>query len=192
MPNISGSSKSGRNAMENSEEKRVVEDIKSVFKDAECRIKRERRVEVKLAADKLLEFALRMQKNWDFPHLSAISCVDWIDENEFELVYHFWSYSRKVLVSARIRIPRENEPHFETLTHLWQPARFFERDIHEMFGIVFDGNDDLEKFILTEWKGPPPMRKDFITREFALNFYHFKEYRPEWLKELEKSGEINE
>ncbi len=171
--------------MEYVEEKRVVDDIKSVFKDVECRVKRERRVEVKLPREKLLEFALRMQTNWDFPHLSAISCVDWIDDGEFELTYHFWSYNRKVLVSASIRIPREEDAHFETLTHLWQPAKFFERDIHEMFGITFDGNDDMERFILGEWDGPPPMRKDFITREYALSFYHFREYHPEWMKDLE-------
>ena len=158
------------------------------FPEARARIVKERRIEVKLPAERLYEFAVRLQKKWDFLHLSAISCVDWIDEGEFELVYHFWSYNRNILVSAKIRIAREN-PSFETLTDLWQPAKFFERDIHEMFGVVFEGNDDLEKYILTEWKGPPPMRKDFISRDFAHSFYQYKDYEPEWLMELRaKSG----
>ncbi|RKX85589.1 MAG: NADH-quinone oxidoreductase subunit C [Spirochaetes bacterium] len=175
--------------MEYQAENAVIEDIKSIFKNAEYKIKSERRVEVKLSSDEIIDFAYKMQKDWDFPHLSAISCVDWIDDNEFELVYHFWSYNRKVIVSAKVRIPREDEPHYTSISHLWQPAKFFERDIHEMFGIVFDGNDDMEKFILTEWKGEPPMRKDFITREYALNHFHFKDYHPDWLKELENAGE---
>ena len=114
--------------------------------------------------------------------------MDWIDNGEFEIVYHFWSYNRKVIVSTKVRIPREEEPHYTSISSLWQPAKFFERDIHEMFGIVFDGNNDMEKFILTEWKGMPPMRKDFITREYALNHFHFKDYHPDWLEELEKAG----
>lgn len=175
--------------MEYQAENSIMENIKSVFKDTVCTVKAGRRVEVKLSSDKITDFALRMQTDWDFPHLSAISCVDWIDDNEFELVYHFWSYTRKVIVSAKVRIPRGEEPHYTSISRLWQPAKFFERDIHEMFGIVFDGNDDMERFILTEWKGMPPMRKDFITREYALNNFHFKDYHPDWLKELEKSGE---
>ena len=174
--------------MEYRQESEVKQLIEGAFPEAECVIRRERRIDVRLPADGLTEFASRMQRAWDFPHLSAISCVDWIDDGEFELVYHFWSYNRKVLVSARIRIPRAQEPHFETITHLWQPAKFFERDIHEMFGIVFDGNDDLERFILTDWTGPPPMRKDFITREYAMNHFHFRDYHPQWLQELEKAG----
>ena len=91
---------------------------------------------------------------------------------------------------AKIRIPREEgESHFETISDLWQPAKFFERDIHEMFGVYFDGSQDMEKYILTDWNGPPPMRKDFITREFALNFYHFREYEPQWLKDMAAAEE---
>ena len=179
-------------AVDYEKENELIKNIKSVFKEAVCTVKRERRIEIELPSDRLFEFATRMQKNWDYPHLSAISCVDWIKENQFELVYHFWSYSKKILVSAKIRIPREDEPHFESISSLWQPAKFFERDIHEMFGVVFDGNDDLEKFILTEWKGSPPMRKDFITRKYSIEFYGERKYNPEWMKELKKLGDSND
>ena len=178
--------------MEYKTENEIIKEIKKVFKQAKCSIKKERRIEVILNKRNIMEFALRMQKNLDFPHLSAISCVDWIDEKQFELVYHFWSYNKKVLVSAKIRIPREKEPHTDSIASLWQPAKFFERDIHEMFGVVFDGNNELEKYILTDWDGPPPMRKDFITREFALNFYSYREYNPEWLQEIIKQGDKND
>ncbi len=162
----------------------VMQRFQEDFSEARVMIQRERRIQVELPARQLYEFAVRMKNKWGFAHLSAISCVDWLQEGEFELVYHFWSYEEKVMVSAKIRIPR-NEARFETLTELWQPAKFFERDIHEMFGVHFEGNGDLEKYILTEWNGPPPMRKDFVTRDFAHNFYHYREYEPEWLKDLQ-------
>ena len=171
-------------------EEKIIEEIKKAFPRAEALAKRARRVEVKLSPDELYDFAVRMQKDWGFEHLSAISCVDWLDQGQFELVYDFWSYSHKILVMAKIRIERSEEPHFKSITALWQPAKFFERDIHEMFGIVFDGNEDLSKFILTDWNGPPPMRKDFQTREFALDFFTFKDtYQTDWMEELKAMGE---
>ncbi len=169
-------------------EEAIIDEIKT-FPKAEAVVKRPRRIEVKLPSDGLYDFAVRMQKDWGFEHLSSISCVDWIDSGQFELIYRFWSYAHKILVSAKIRIKRSETPHFKSITALWQSAKFFERDIHEMFGIVFDGNEDLSRFILTDWDGPPPMRKDFQTREFALDFFTFKDdYQPEWMEELKTRG----
>lgn len=148
--------------------------------------KKERRIEGSVASETLHAFAAAMHSRVGFEHLSAISCVDWIHDGEFELVYHFWSYRDKCLVSAKTRIDREIAT-MGTITDLWQPASFFERDIHEMFGVVFAGNTDLEKYILTDWNGPPPMRKDFVTRRFAHEHFHFKDYEPDW-DELVQGG----
>ncbi len=170
-------------------EEKIIDLIKE-FADSCPIIKRQRRIEVKLPAEDLYDFSVRMQKDWGFEHLSSINCVDWIDEGEFELIYQFWSYTHKVLVSAKIRINRSQTPHFKSLSKIWQPAKFFERDIHEMFGIVFDGNEDLSRFILTDWDGPPPMRKDFQTRKFALDFFAFKDdYEPKWMEDLKARGQ---
>lgn len=178
--------------MEYEKENSIIEVMKKEFPDAVFTVKKARRIEVKMPSGRLYDFAVRMQKRWNFLHLSAISCVDWINDGEFELVYHFWNYDEKVLVMAKIRIPREDESRFDTISNLWQPAKFFERDIHEMFGIYFDGSEDMEKYILTDWNGPPPMRKDFITREFALNFYKYREYDPQWLKDMMAAGDSDE
>ncbi len=48
-----------------------------------------------------------LQGHASYVHLSAITCVDWIEEDEFELVYHVWSYETRSLVSAHTRIPRD-------------------------------------------------------------------------------------
>lgn len=143
------------------------------------RVVRERRIVGTIPADRVHQFGSMLRDRVGVEHLSAISCVDWIAEGQFELVYHFWSYRDSCLVMAKTRIDRDR-PHMPTMTDLWQPAKFFERDIHEMFGVVFDGNEDLEKYILTEWSGPPPMRKDFVTRSFAHEHFHYKDYEPDW------------
>jgi len=142
-------------------------------------IKSVRRIEGKVKAEEFHSFAAAMKSRVGFEHLSAISCVDWIAEAQFELVYHFWSYRDNCMVSARTRIPREPGV-MATITDLWLPASFFERDIHEFYGVVFQGNTDLERYILTDWKGPPPMRKDFSSRDFAHEHFTFKDYEPTW------------
>ncbi len=153
---------------------------------ADFTYKSPRRVEGSIPEQDLHSFAAAMYSRVGFEHLSAISCVDWINDGEFELVYHFWSYRDNCLVSAHTRIDRAAAT-MATITDLWQPASFFERDIHEMFGVVFAGNTDLEKYILTDWDGPPPMRKDFVTRKFAHEHFHYKDYEPDW-DELVQGG----
>ena len=117
----------------------------------------QRRTRIDLPADHLTLLLEAAKGELGFVHLSAISCVDWIEEGAFELVYHLWSYEQNQLLSIHIRIPRD-PGRYQSVVDLYRPAGFFERDIHEMFGLYFEGALDMDKFILTEWNGPPPMR----------------------------------
>jgi len=167
-------------------EEELIKVINTVSGNDSFTKKAARRIEGFVDSDRVHSLAAAMWSRIGFQHLSAISCVDWLSDGEFELVYHFWSYRDSCLVSIRTRISRETAS-MPTISDLWQPASFFERDIHEMYGVVFEGNPDLEKYILTDWDGPPPMRKDFVTREFAHEHFHFRDYEPDW-DELVKGG----
>lgn len=151
------------------------------------RRKSDRRVRVDVRPEVLPALLELLRGRASYVHLSAISCVDWIDDNEFELVYHLWSYETNSLVSAHIRIPREPGQYL-SVYDLYEPAGFFERDIHEMFGVHFEGCPCMDKFILTEWDGPPPMRKDFDSEKYVNETFSWEEYRPEWLEEIEAKG----
>ncbi len=91
------------------------------------------------------------------------------------------------LVSAHTRIPRE-PGRYISVYDIYKPAAFFERDIHEMFGVYFEGSPDMSKFILTEWDGPPPMRKDFDSEAWVNEHFDWQDYHPDWLKDLEAQG----
>jgi len=93
----------------------------------------------------------------------------------------------KSLVSAHTRISRE-VGRYLSVYDIYPPAGFFERDIHEMFGIYFEGSPDMSKFILTEWDGPPPMRKDFDSEAWVNDHFDWQDYNPDWLKELTAEG----
>ena len=146
-----------------------------------------RRLRVDLAAETLPALLELLKGRAGYVHLSAISCVDWLAQEEFELVYHLWSYELKVLVMAHIRIARDPGVYL-SVYDLYRPAAFFERDIHEMFGVFFEGSPDMGKFILTEWDGPPPMRKEFDGEAWVVDHFGWQDYQPDWLKDIESKG----
>ncbi len=153
----------------------------------EFRRKAARRVRVDVAADALPALLAFLQGRAAYIHLSAISCVDWSTQDQFELVYHLWSYEAQGLISVHTRIPRAPGV-YVSVYDIYTPAAFFERDIHEMFGVYFEGSPDMEKFILTEWDGPPPMRKEFDSEAWVNQHQVWQEYHPDWLKEIEAQG----
>ena len=147
----------------------------------------QRRSRIDLPSEELTTLLEAAKGEMGFVHLSAISCVDWIEEGEFELVYHLWSYEQNQLLSIHIRVARDLG-RFQSVYDLYRPAGFFERDIHEMYGLYFEGAPDMEKFILTEWNGPPPMRKDFDSEAFVGETFDWQQYNPEWLQEIGAAG----
>jgi NADH:ubiquinone oxidoreductase subunit C len=92
-------------------------------------------------------------ERFDVSHLSAITGQD--IGNEIELLYHFWDGEGLTL---RTSLPR-GSPHIATLTDLIPGAAFYEREIKEMLGVVFDGHPNLHALLLPDdWEDEPPLR----------------------------------
>lgn len=155
-------------------EKEILELINGHLDPLAAEIKRKQNVSVSLDKENLIQ-ALSFLKSHSYQHLSTISCVDWLNEGEFELVYHLFSYDDYINISLKTRIKREPGV-FQTAKEIWPVAEFYERDIHEFFGVEFKGNDNLEEMILENWKHLPPMRKDFDTRKFVNDNYEWRDY----------------
>ncbi len=159
-------------------ENELAEAISNTFHTAKVRVVRPRRIEVILRSDLLPALASNLKYYHEFQHLSLISCVDWIEEKQFELVYFFWSYTRKVMILVKIRLDRDN-PRFVTIRPLWRQAQTYEREIHEMFGVHFEGNPNLTPFLLEDWDNMPPMRRDFDTRQYVEETFDWRPGRDE-------------
>jgi NADH-quinone oxidoreductase subunit C len=166
---------------------RWMDDLLQEIQNLEFERRSKRRVRVEVEAKSLHTLLGLLRGRASFVHLSAISCVDWIDAGEFELVYHLWSYEMNTLLSAHTRIPRDPGVYI-SVYDIYRNCAFYERDIHEMYGIYFEGSPSMEKFILTEWDGPPPMRKDFDSEAWVNDHFNWQDYQPEWLRELEEEG----
>ncbi len=119
--------------------------------------------------------SLVLLKREGFEHLSLISATDWIKDNKFELVYILYSYKDKTILLVSIFIDRRIAKG-KTIKELWPVAATYEREIYEMFGIEFEGNDDKRPFILEGWKGMPPMRKDFDLNKYANKKFNRRKY----------------
>ena len=121
-------------------------------------------IELSVPSEKYHEICEEL-KNKGFWHLTAISAVDWIDNNEFE-VYLLLRHRTGDYLKVSTRIPRDN-PHVASVSDIWHNGEIHEREMHELFGIVFDGNKNLTPLFLEDWDGPPPFRKDFNWREYV-------------------------
>jgi len=116
---------------------------------------------------------LSQLKDAGFDHLSDATCVDYIDEQKFEIIYHLWSHAEKRRGEVRIQVPRES-PSVKTISGLWEGAQIHEREIRELFGVNFEEHPNPSPLFLEGWEEIPPLRKDFDTREYVKR-EHYKE-----------------
>ena len=158
-----------RPELPDTKEGRLVREIIEKAPYAEGSVRRERRVEFRVPAERIHEFLeLASEK---FEMLMQISTVDWLKEKEFELVYQLWSVSEGIHAFVRTRIPRDDAK-LPTVMDIWPVAETYEREAHEFFGIIFEGNPRLGPFILEPREYEKhPLRKDFNTIGYVKVIY---------------------
>lgn len=101
-------------------------------------------------------------KDLGFDRLGMVTAVDYI--NHFEMVYRMTSCSMSVGMFLKCVISREN-PSVQTLVPLWPSALWQEREVFDLFGIVFQGHPDMRRILLPEdWSGHP-LRKDYVDEQ---------------------------
>jgi NADH-quinone oxidoreductase subunit C len=80
-------------------------------------------------------------------------------EKQFEVVWILYSFAANERIRVKTMIA--DGEHVPTATTIWPAANWLEREVYDMFGILFDGHPDLKRILLPEgWKGHP-LRKDY-------------------------------
>ncbi len=151
--------------MKHIKEQEILAKLKDVF-GIDGEVKRNMRISVKTDKKNVSSILLFLKNQLGYIHLNHISCVDWIEENEFELVYIVWNPISKLTVLVHTRLDREN-PVMENIDTIWDQANTYERELREMFGIEFPGLVGRKEFILEDWQDIPPMRRDFDSQAYA-------------------------
>ncbi len=82
------------------------------------------------------------------------------DSSRFAVVYHFFSTTHKHRLRLVVPVGDE-DPEVDSLTSLWPGANWLEREVWDMFGIVFRGHPDLKRILMYEEFEGHPLRKDY-------------------------------
>jgi NADH-quinone oxidoreductase subunit C len=81
-----------------------------------------------------------------------------------EAVYHLFSMEKKhgpLILRVRTK-NRTDKVHLPSLTPIWRSCEFQEREIYDLYGIVFDGHPDLRRILMWDGFLDHPMRKDYV------------------------------
>ncbi|KEO51546.1 NADH-quinone oxidoreductase subunit C [Thioclava pacifica] len=117
------------------------------------------------SAASFVEF-LRDDSSCLFSNLVDITAVDWPERpHRFDVVWHFLSMYRnqRIRVKAAIR----EEDMVPSITDIHPSANWFEREIFDMFGILFSGHPDLRRLLTDYGFRGHPLRKDFPTTGYV-------------------------
>ncbi|MCE5243865.1 MAG: NADH-quinone oxidoreductase subunit C [Syntrophobacteraceae bacterium] len=105
-----------------------------------------------------LRDVVRMFDEGEF-YLETMTALDF--EDTFELVYHFNRYEPKSRIVLRVLCGQGQTP--DTVSDIFAGAAWLEREVHEFFGISFQGNADMRNLLLPEDADYHPLRKNFGT-----------------------------
>ncbi len=113
-------------------------------------------------AEEVVQVATALRDEYGFNFLADESAVDyWPEESpRFHVIYQMRDIRRNLLLTLRVPL-NGNAPHLQTLEKVFPNANWFEREIWDMFGIIFAEHSDLRRILMPQdWQGHP-LRKDY-------------------------------
>ncbi len=108
-----------------------------------------------------IENALRLLRDdHEYQQLMEIAGVDYPERPErFEVVYCLLSLTKNHRI--KIKVNAAEDTPVPTVTTLWPVAGWLEREVFDMYGVIFDGNPDLRRILTDYGFEGHPFRKDF-------------------------------
>jgi len=123
---------------------------------------------VEVSPSNLVEFIefLKADQNCKFSTLVDITAVDYPERaKRFDVVYHFLSMYQNHRIRLRVSV-REDEM-VPSIVDVHPSANWFEREVFDMFGILFSGHPDLRRILTDYGFRGYPLRKDFPTTGYT-------------------------
>jgi NADH-quinone oxidoreductase subunit C len=141
----------------------IIESLTSRFPDdvSEARVESDIRISAFAEADQIVGICQYLKEDLQFGHLCAETAVDRIAENKIEVVYLIGSYDHPVILTLKVKLPRDN-PEIDSLVPVYWNANWYEREVYELFGVQYKNHPDLRNLVLPdELLGDWPLRKDY-------------------------------
>jgi NADH-quinone oxidoreductase subunit C len=117
-------------------------------------------VSLTVRRESILEVCRTLRDRFEYQQLMEIAGVDYPQRPErFEVVYHLLSLTKNHRV--RVRVSTDEDMPVPSVTSLWPVAGWLEREVFDLYGVIFDGNDDLRRILTDYGFRGFPFRKDF-------------------------------
>lgn len=115
-------------------------------------------VTLTVAREGLLETLgwLRDEPDLAFAFVSDVSCTDWPGrEPRIWMAYHLYSFEHGHRIRVKVGLP-DGDLHVPSVTPMFPAANWHEREVFDLFGVVFEGHPDLRRILLPDdWEGHP-------------------------------------
>jgi len=96
-----------------------------------------------------------------FRFLASVHGLDYYpDEPRLGVQYELLDMDALDRITVKLRVPTD-EPHVDSVTADWPTANHQEREVYDMFGVIFDGHPDLRRILMPEDYEGFPQRRDF-------------------------------
>lgn len=123
-----------------------------------------------IAPARIVDVCRYLKSEQGFIRLSGITAVDWHPADpRFEVVYLLHSIDK----NARLRLKcwvSEQEAEIDSVTGVWRTALWYEREVFDLFGVVFRNHPDLRRIMMPDdWEGHP-LRKDYPVHGYKYSY----------------------
>jgi NADH-quinone oxidoreductase subunit C len=118
-----------------------------------------------------------------FNFLASVHGVDYFPtEPRLGVHYEMLDMTEVDRITVKVRVSLE-APNVPSVTHAWPTANHQEREVYDMFGVIFDGHPDLRRILMPEDYEGHPQRRDFPLGGEAILFTHNEPTNPGWWKQ---------
>jgi NADH-quinone oxidoreductase subunit C len=129
-----------------------------------------------VARDDLVTAMTTLRDDLHYQQLMEIAGVDYPERHErFEVVYHLLSVTKNHRI--RVKVSTDEDQPVPSVTALWPVAGWLEREVFDMYGVLFSGNSDLRRILTDYGFVGHPQRKDFPLTGFTELRYSDEEKR---------------
>lgn len=126
--------------------------------------------------DSLVATMIALRDECDYQQLMEIAGVDWPDRDpRFEVVYCLLSLTKNHRI--RVHVATNEADAVPSVTSIWPVAGWQEREVFDMYGVLFAGNEDLRRILTDYGFAGHPQRKDFPLTGYVELRYSEEEKR---------------
>jgi NADH-quinone oxidoreductase subunit C len=123
---------------------------------------------------------LQQLKAKGYKALMSVHGVDyWPEEPRLGVHYELLDMQEVDRITVKLRVPTD-APTVPSVTPDWPTADFHEREVYDLFGVVFEGHPDLRRILMPEDYEGHPQRRDFPVGGEPIHFTHNEHEMPRY------------